>query len=154
MFDMFLSRKLEVTMLWLSSPMTLVLFCGAAASPPATWSPPALLDPQTTELAGPVGDALRRGVSRMSQEPYTVPWLRADVSFEVDRIFTNYSGDVSGRFLELAALTSPPSNPSPASLMPVLASIAKHQKADGHFGVEVDLAKPLPRNSPPIPKVR
>ena len=59
---------------------------------------------QVVEFGGPVGKALRRGVARLAQPPYTQDWLLADVSFQVNRIFTNYSGDVSGRFLELAGL--------------------------------------------------
>jgi hypothetical protein len=95
--------------------------------------------------------SLDRGVARLAKEPYTVPWLLADVSFEVNRIFTNYSGDISGRFIELAALTSLPERKAPASFAPVLAAIGRYQKADGHFGVEVDLAQPLTPGAPPIP---
>ena len=102
-------------------------------------------------LSGPLGEALQRGVARLAKPPYTEPWLRADVSFEVNRIFTNYSGDVSGRFLELASLTSPPGRFSPPTLAPLLKTIARFQKPDGHFGVAVDLTKPLAKNSPPIP---
>jgi hypothetical protein len=90
-------------------------------------------------------------VARLAQPPFTEPWLRADVSFEIKRIFTNYSGDASGRFLELASLTSPPDRPSPPPLAPLVKTVARFQKADGHFGAAVDLSKPLPKNAPPIP---
>ncbi len=69
----------------------------------------------------------------------------------MDRIFTNYSGDASGRFLELASLTRTPGRSSPAALAPLLGTIARHQKADGHFGVDLDLSKPMPKGAPPIP---
>lgn len=110
-----------------------------------------LASPRTVELFGSPGEALRRGVDRLAKDPYTEDWLLSDVSFKLSRIFTNYSGDVSGRFLELAVLTSPPGRLAPATLPGVISSIARYQKADGHFGVDVDLAKPLLRNSPPIP---
>ena len=58
---------------------------------------------------------------------------------------------MSGRFIELASLTSPPGQSSPATLQPVLAEIAKYQKADGHFGLEMDFPQPMKRLSPPIP---
>jgi hypothetical protein len=91
----------------------------------------------------------------MDMTPYTVAWILADLSFEVDRRYTNFSGDVSGRFIELATLTSPPGKPSPATLAPVLAAISHHQnsrfqKLDGHFGVDIDLTKELVEDSPPL----
>ena len=68
------------------------------------------------QLAGPLAESFERGVVRLAGEPYALDWLLADVSFKVGRIFTNYSGDVSGRFLELAVLTSPPGRLSPPAL--------------------------------------
>ena len=76
----------------------------SAAGPGPAWGPISLASPQEVELGGPAGAALRRGVARLSLPPYSADWLLADVSFKVNRIFTNYSGDVSGRFLELASL--------------------------------------------------
>ena len=102
-------------------------------------------------LSGPLGEALQHGVARLAKPPYTEPWLRADVSFEMNRIFTNYSGDVSGRFLELASLTSPPGRLAPPTLGKLLKTVSRFQKPDGHFGVAVDLTKPLAKNAPPIP---
>ena len=71
---------------------------------------PAAQGRDAVRAAGPVAG---RGMARLAKPPYSEPWLRADVSFEVGRIFTNYSGDVSGRFLELASLTSPPAGTHP-----------------------------------------
>lgn len=88
-----------------------------------------MAEPKSVELAGPLGEGFERGVKRLSQPPYTTDWLLADVSFKVNRIFTNYSGDVSGRFLELASLTR---DVFPTStLQPVLAEVSKYQRADG-----------------------
>ena len=86
-----------------------------AATPEASWPTVTLAPAREVTLAGPLGVALRRGVARLAEPPYTEPWLRADVSFEINRIFTNYSGDASGRFLELATLTSPPGQPFAAA---------------------------------------
>ena len=122
-----------------------------AAELAESWPAVTLAPARETTLSGPLGESLRRGVARLAKPPYTESWLRADVSFEVNRIFTNYSGDVSGRFLELASLTSPPGRFSPPTLLPLLKTIARFQKPDGHFGVAVDLTKPLVKNSPPIP---
>jgi DUF1680 family protein len=123
----------------------------SADAPRAAWPNIALPPAKAVTLGGPLGLALSRGVKRLEAEPYTEKWLRADVSFEISRIFTNYSGDSSGRYIELAALTSPPKKPWPAALTPLMKTIARHQKPDGHFGADVDLTKPLAKNSPPIP---
>jgi hypothetical protein len=122
-----------------------------AAEGRASWPAVQLAPAQDVALSGPLGDALRRGVARLAKPPYTETWLRADVSFEISRIFTNYSGDASGRFLELASLTSPSGGSAPPTLAPLLKTVVRFQKPDGHFGAAVDLAKPLPGNSPPIP---
>ena len=127
--------------LWSGEPYAAALFGRGLALPP----------PGEVRLGGVQGEALERGVARLAQDPYSADWLLADVSFKVSRIFTNYSGDVSGRFLELATLTSPPGRLSPATLPEALASIARYQKPDGHFGVDLDLKQPLLRNSAPIP---
>lgn len=123
----------------------------SAASPSPSWPDVTLLSLKKVELHGALSDSLRRGVARLAEEPFTVDWLLADVSFKRNRIFTNYSGDASGRFIELAALTSPRGKMSPAALSPVLAAVADYQKPDGHFGLEVDLTKPLPKLATPIP---
>jgi hypothetical protein len=101
-------------------------------------------------MGGEPGEALSRGVARLGLPPYTAAWLRADVSFEMQRIFTNYSGDASGRFIELASLTSPKGVRRPSTLDPVVSALPGLQKADGHFGAEVDLRKPLTQGGPVI----
>ncbi len=124
---------------------------GGAVETSSAWPAITLASPGGVTLAGPWGEALERGVGRLAQTPYSTDWLLADVSFQISRIFTNYSGDVSGRFLELAVLTSPRGRLSPATLPVVVESITRYQKPDGHFGVDIDLNQPLRRNAPPIP---
>jgi len=102
------------------------------------WVRPRLGDPRQVELIGPIGEAFRRGLGRIAQPPYTVPFILADVSFVTNRWFTNYSGDISGRFLELASVTSQRDNPQPAILPAVIEEITSFQKPDGHFGTEVN----------------
>lgn len=128
----------------------------AHAESAQAWPQLVLPNPRDVEMGGVPGNALRRGVERMGVAPYTVAWVLADLSFEVKRRYTDFSGDVSGRFIELTAVTSPAGKKSPAILEPVLAAItntqnARFQKPDGHFGVDVDLtAKGLAADSPTI----
>ena len=75
-----------------------------ADEPPLSWNFP---DTHDVQLGGLLGEAYRRSVTRLSLDPYrSVPYLRSDLSFEVERPFTNYSGDISGRFLEIASAVS------------------------------------------------
>jgi len=65
-----------------------------------------LPDARDVQLGGAIGEAYRRGAERLSQDPYrSAVFLRSDVSFETKRVFVNYSGDISGRFIEIASLT-------------------------------------------------
>jgi DUF1680 family protein len=113
----------------------------------------AALYPDDVVLNGPFGDALNAGIRRLAISPYTIKWLRSDISFEESRPFTNFSGDVSGRFIEVASLTSGPAKESPAPLAEVLATVANYQKSDGHFGVDVNWNDPhdvLTRGTPEL----
>ncbi len=121
-----------------------------AADPSRTWPKIKLLNPKEVKLSGAIGDSLDRGVKRLAKPPYSLEWLRSDVSFETNRIFTNYSGDASGRFLELVALTRSEDHPAPAAFRPLMETVSKYQKADGHFGKEHDYSKPLKQNTTPI----
>ena len=139
------------------SAITLLPLLALAASPAladggsAPWPDIHLPAARDVALTGPVGASLDRGLARLSLPPYTAAWLRSDISFEVNRIFTNYSGDVSGRFIELASLTSPAGHHQPPTLDDVLSALPGLQKADGHFGADVDVSLPLKRGAEPIP---
>jgi hypothetical protein len=119
-----------------------------AAMPVATakssglaWNLPEARD---VALGGALGGAYSNGVKRLSQPPYdSAVFLRADFSFETNRIFVNYSGDISGRYIQITSLVSPASKEMPSALAAVLKDFARHQKADGHFGREVDWSQPL-----------
>jgi Beta-L-arabinofuranosidase, GH127 len=112
------------------------LMAAEGATSADTLSP--LLYASSATLGGRMGDAFNQSVARLALPPYSLEWLRSDISFEQDRVFTAFSGDVSGRFLEIASLTSDPLQPSPATLPGMLATVTKYQKADGHFGADVD----------------
>ena len=108
-----------------------------------------LPDPRQVEFGDVLGEALRLGKQRLTADPYrSAAYLRSDFSFETNRIFVNYSGDISGRFTELASLMSPPDRMTPPILEDVLHDIGRYQKADGHFGRDVDWNRPLEPESP------
>lgn len=106
------------------------------------WARPSLVEPNRVTMNGPWGDAYSRGLSRIGAPPYETPFILSDVSFTTNRWFTNYSGDISGRFLELTSLSSTRDNPQPVALKSVLLQIAGYQKPDGHFGAVVDWNNP------------
>lgn len=95
-------------------------------------------------LGGPWGEACARGVRRLGEDPYrSLVYLRSDLTFEMKRSFTNFSGDVSGRMLEIGSLTSPAGKPQPPLLGELLKTVASYQQADGNFGHKVDWSKPV-----------
>lgn len=89
------------------------------------------------------GESLSRGEKRIELAPYNMSYVLADLDFGMERIFTNYSGDISGRFLELTSLNSSRDNPQPAILRELLEKIPALQKADGHFGADIDWNQPI-----------
>ena len=92
----------------------------------------------------PAGDLARRidlTARRLTQTglpAYSEDFVLADVTLDRRRRFWNFSGDLSGRFIEaLAAL--PPSGRSPADIAPLVAKLLVQQRPDGRFG-RIDLA--------------
>ena len=68
-------------------------------------------------------------------------FILADVSLKQERAFTDYSGDISGRWIGVAAFLAP-QYPQPLAALPALVDrIPAFQKADGHFGAEQRLPK-------------
>jgi len=120
-----------------------------ASNPEAVWKRPALAEPNHVEMGGVLGDAFSRGLKRIGIDPpYTVQYLLADLNFDMQRFGANFSGDVSGRFLELASLTSSPQNPAPPTLPEVMSKIPMLQQLDGHFGAAIDWQEPIDFDSP------
>ena len=121
-----------------------VSVCAVARSEtPDAWQRPVLPDPNTVQMGGEWGEALARGEARVGQSPYNEQYLLADLDFNMNRSFTNYSGDISGRYLELASVTTLPSQPPPITLGAVLHKIPLLQKSDGHFGADIDWSAPI-----------
>lgn len=109
--------------------------------PGPAWSLP---DAREVKMEGPLGAAYSLGIKRLSEPPYDSPkFLRSDVSFETNRVFVNYSGDISGRFIQIASLVSPRGQMTPPTLPEVLNGFIKYQKADGHFGRDIDWNMPM-----------
>lgn len=106
------------------------------------WQRPTLMEPNRVNMEGDWGNAFTRGIERMGKAPYEPAFILSDVSFTTNRWFTNYSGDISGRFIEVTSLSSSRENPEPAALTEVLKKITDYQKPDGHFGAVVDWANP------------
>ena len=82
-----------------------------ATRPGPEWFLP---DAGEVQLGGAAGEAWDLGGRRLALPPYDSPvFLRADFSFETNRVFVNYSGDISGRFIQIVA-TGPESSISRA----------------------------------------
>ena len=109
-------------------------------------------------LGGEVGAAAEANMARFRSSPFdSVPWLRADLTGESPaefdktveggmpfRPFRNYSGDISGRFIEIMALNakgSPELNPAFAEL---LKEVPKYQRAGGYFCASGEINWQLP----------
>lgn len=65
---------------------------------------------------------------------YTEPFLLADVIPENTRRFTNFSGDLSGRYLGALAMSRRRRDAAGAPLESLVSAILRRQKSDGHFG--------------------
>ena len=72
---------------------------------------------------------------------YTSELLLADVIPENTRRFTNFSGDLSGRYVGALALASRQTGKAPDKLKKLVSQILRHQKPDGHFGDPMGLTE-------------
>jgi hypothetical protein len=105
--------------------------------------------PDSAETAAPSGvrpagdlarrvDLTARRLVETGVPAYTEDFVLADVTLDTRRRFWNFSGDLSGRWVEaLSAL--PPAGRSPADIGPLVAKLLSHQRPDGRFG-RTDLA--------------
>jgi len=110
----------------------------------ATTKPP--LDGKAKFLAGEVGSAADASINRFRSAPYdSLAWLRADLTGEKvsefddqwghiqHRPFKNFSGDISGRFIEIMAMNSRGSIDVHPLLKDLLAEVPKRQRPGGYF---------------------
>ena len=100
--------------------------------------------PATGPGTRPAGDLARRidltarRLTSTGVPAYTEDVVLADVTLDARRRFWNFSGDLSGRWVDaLAAL--PPADRSPADIAPLVAKLLAQQRPDGRFG-RTDLA--------------
>jgi len=88
-------------------------------------------------LAGDLTDRFQLTLDRVTKggpPRYTPDLILADVIPQPTRRFTEYSGDVSGRYIGALASAEPAGNTIP-SIRAIVAGILKLQKPDGHFGI-------------------
>ncbi len=98
-------------------------------------------------LGGEVGRSASTCDARFRFAPFnSLPWLRADLTGEkvseyddapwghvMKRPFKNYSGDISGRFLEIMAMNAHQGQPAHPAFEELLKQIPQHQRAGGYF---------------------
>jgi hypothetical protein len=114
--------------------------------------------PQVT-LGGEVGKASADCTDRFRLPPFdSLPWLRADLTGEkagefddadwghvLKRPFKNYSGDISGRFIEIMSMRSREGLPVHPGFRQLLAELPKFQRSGGYFCAsgEIDWQQPI-----------
>jgi hypothetical protein len=84
--------------------------------------------------AGELGARLalsRRRLTEGGLPEYTKEFVLADVTGDARRRFTEYSGDLSGRYVEALSVLPPGGGTDLAGLV---GEIVRHQRADGRFG--------------------
>jgi len=83
-------------------------------------------------------DLTARRLTRDGIPAYTDDFILADVALDRARRFWNFSGDLSGRYIEALAMLPPPGS-DPTALAPLVGRLLATQKQDGRFGRD-DLA--------------
>ncbi|MDO5309647.1 MAG: glycoside hydrolase family 127 protein [Planctomycetia bacterium] len=95
-------------------------------------------------LGGFFGMRYEKSLKRLCDAPIDkVDFVLDDVNFNQKRRFYNYSGDISGRYIEVASLASTKEKPTTPILREIIDEIVQYQQPDGHFGREVDWNKPI-----------
>lgn len=94
-------------------------------------------------LRGRVGEMARRGLERLHAPEFNEQFLIADLDFNQERWFTNYSGDISGRFLECMTLAGEGDVKYHSALAFMLEHIPQNQREEGCFGIQVDFGGPV-----------
>ena len=98
---------------------------------------PVLLPVAESVFAGALSDRLEltlKRVLRGGPPRYTQDFLLADVVARGDRRFTNFSGDLSGRYIGALASTARRNPLLLAELEPLVEQVLQRQNEDGHFG--------------------
>jgi hypothetical protein len=115
-------------------------------------------------LGGEVGNASAACAARLRFAPFdALPWLRADLSGEkaseldeagwghvLFRPFKNYSGDISGRFIEIMAMDSGGDLAVHPAFKGLLEAVAQQQRPGGYFCASgiIDWQQPIDHPKP------
>ena len=83
--------------------------------------------------ASDLGARLDHAIQRLHHHPFSPLFICSDVSFEMPRIFNDFSGDISGRYIELFALLGQLGRPTP-DLENIVRRTLGHQQPEGYFG--------------------
>ena len=124
------------------SGLTLSATVVTAGSPaaPVQWTPPPWTPVAQSHLEGVYARRLDRARSRLHACPLDTPgYVLADIALDRKRIFTQYSGDISGRMIGVEAYLSRLFGDEATSLRALLEAVPRYQKSDGHFGAEQHL---------------
>jgi hypothetical protein len=90
---------------------------------------------EQVRLEGVYGRRLARACDRLHLPPLDDPgYVLADIALDRKRIFTEYSGDISGRMIGAEAFLSSCFAREAVTLQRLLQSAPAYQKPDGHFG--------------------
>lgn len=110
-------------------------------------------------LGGEVGAADKASINRFRSVPYdSLPWIRADLTGEkasefddagwdhiLFRPFKNFSGDISGRFIEIMAMNARGDYNVHPAFKELLADAQKQQRPGGYFAASghIDWQQPV-----------
>ncbi|MCH7227391.1 beta-L-arabinofuranosidase domain-containing protein [Haloferula sp. A504] len=137
------------TLVWLTKVLCVLGLCAEATTG---------RDAAKVTLGGEVGKAAAAASARFQSAPFdSLPWLRADLTGEkvsefddvyrhpLCRPYKQYSGDISGRFLEIMALNSTGDPAVHPAFKDLLAEVPEHQRPGGYFCAsgEIDWQQPL-----------
>jgi len=116
-------------------------------------------EPAKVSLGGELGQAATDCAARFQFAPFdSLPWLRADLTNEkvtefddadwghvMKRPFKNYSGDISGRFIEIMAMRSREGLPVHSEFRKLLSEVPNMQRPGGYFCAsgEIDWQQPI-----------
>jgi hypothetical protein len=110
------------------------------------WTEPA--SAETVQLHGELGHRIEHAIERHLSPPLDdVDFLLSDVGFQYQRRFTDYSGDISGRYLGAMATLDELCHIDAQVLHRLAERLPTFQKPDGHFGADQDLASSITQDT-------
>lgn len=99
-----------------------------------------LPDASLIEVGGSLDDRFRRAMRRLTEGPeYTKEFILSDVTGDFWRVFTEYSGDISGRYLGAVGLGRTYTHAPCPEMEEIAQGVVAAQRPDGHFNLEQGL---------------